>query len=508
MAMAGPEFRPGQYEFQCLHGMGEALYEQVVGPAKLDRPCRGLRAGRHARDAAGLPGAPAAGERRQQLVRQSNRRSGGAGGPSWWPIRCGWPASAVPVGAPQPVDRAGRTGCFGLGATQRGRARPVLRGTCWRRWASGSTVQASSCRPSPLLAFEAAPGPWRDCTNPADRRSLVGRCRDARPGGRAPRDCGGGGGHGALERGGAAGARPPVWTTLADRLEAMIARPARPDHPRGRRSPPPTRVGRGARGGGTFLRYYASRTREPGFDAGASLGPVVCIRPVELPAGDLRGPGSRRRSRPATRVLAKPAEENAADRGRWRCACCTRPASRARALQLLPGDGEVGAALVSDRRVGGVMFHRLHGGGRSPSPARWRRMPTRSAERSRWSRKPAGQNALVVDSTGLPEQVVVGRGPVGIRLRRAALLGAGACCACRRRAAERDAAHAEGARWRSCGSATRFSCAPMSGPVIGEEAKVRDRGARGTDGGGSAAASPAPPLPPGCGNSSFRGAGP
>src|SRR5262249_21716985 len=31
-AMAGPDFRPGLYEFQCLHGMGEGLYEEVVGP--------------------------------------------------------------------------------------------------------------------------------------------------------------------------------------------------------------------------------------------------------------------------------------------------------------------------------------------------------------------------------------------------------------------------------------------------------------------------------------------
>src|SRR4051812_19325734 len=38
-AMAGP-WKPGQYEFQCLHGMGEPLYAQVVGPAQLDRPCR------------------------------------------------------------------------------------------------------------------------------------------------------------------------------------------------------------------------------------------------------------------------------------------------------------------------------------------------------------------------------------------------------------------------------------------------------------------------------------
>ncbi|MDB5894033.1 MAG: putA, partial [Rhodoferax sp.] len=42
--MADPAtYQPGQYEFQCLHGMGEPLYEQVVGAValgKLNRPCR------------------------------------------------------------------------------------------------------------------------------------------------------------------------------------------------------------------------------------------------------------------------------------------------------------------------------------------------------------------------------------------------------------------------------------------------------------------------------------
>jgi RHH-type proline utilization regulon transcriptional repressor/proline dehydrogenase/delta 1-pyrroline-5-carboxylate dehydrogenase len=32
MELAGPDFTPGDYEFQCLHGMGEALYDEVVGP--------------------------------------------------------------------------------------------------------------------------------------------------------------------------------------------------------------------------------------------------------------------------------------------------------------------------------------------------------------------------------------------------------------------------------------------------------------------------------------------
>ncbi|MGO7208352.1 proline dehydrogenase family protein, partial [Rhizobium ruizarguesonis] len=38
--LAGPDFTVGKYEFQCLHGMGEPLYDEVVGKEKLDRPCR------------------------------------------------------------------------------------------------------------------------------------------------------------------------------------------------------------------------------------------------------------------------------------------------------------------------------------------------------------------------------------------------------------------------------------------------------------------------------------
>lgn len=38
--MAGKDFQVGKYEFQCLHGMGEPLYEEVVGLGNLDRPCR------------------------------------------------------------------------------------------------------------------------------------------------------------------------------------------------------------------------------------------------------------------------------------------------------------------------------------------------------------------------------------------------------------------------------------------------------------------------------------
>ncbi len=38
--LAGSDFEVGKYEFQCLHGMGEPLYDEVVGTHNLDRPCR------------------------------------------------------------------------------------------------------------------------------------------------------------------------------------------------------------------------------------------------------------------------------------------------------------------------------------------------------------------------------------------------------------------------------------------------------------------------------------
>lgn len=36
--LAGQNYYPGQYEFQCLHGMGEPLYEQVTGKVADGKP--------------------------------------------------------------------------------------------------------------------------------------------------------------------------------------------------------------------------------------------------------------------------------------------------------------------------------------------------------------------------------------------------------------------------------------------------------------------------------------
>ncbi len=60
------------FEFQRLHGMGEALYEQIVGSGQVPLPR--LCAGREPRGPPGLSRAASPGERRQHLLRQSPGR--------------------------------------------------------------------------------------------------------------------------------------------------------------------------------------------------------------------------------------------------------------------------------------------------------------------------------------------------------------------------------------------------------------------------------------------------
>ncbi|WP_244471551.1 aldehyde dehydrogenase family protein [Methylobacterium sp. ARG-1] len=107
---------------------------------------------------------------------------------------------------------------------------------------------------------------------------------------------------------------------------------------------------------------------------------------------------------PQGRPLAKPAAETpliAAEAIRVLHAAGVPEA----ALQFLPGPGEVGAALIGDARVQGVMF--------TDSTAVAKMIQRRLAERLTRDGEPVplvaetgGQNAMVVDSSALAEQVV------------------------------------------------------------------------------------------------------
>ena len=154
-----------------------------------------------------------------------------------------------------------------------------------------------------------------------------------------------------------------------------------------------------------FLRFYAAEAkRDFAVATHVPLGPVVCISPWNFPLAIFTGQiGAALVA--GNPVLAKPAEQTpliAAEMVR----CLWQAGVPHAVLQLLPGPGEtIGAALVGDARVQGVMFtgstevarllqkslaRRLNGDGR-PVPL---------------IAETGGQNAMLVDSSALAEQVV------------------------------------------------------------------------------------------------------
>jgi RHH-type proline utilization regulon transcriptional repressor/proline dehydrogenase/delta 1-pyrroline-5-carboxylate dehydrogenase len=118
----------------------------------------------------------------------------------------------------------------------------------------------------------------------------------------------------------------------------------------------------------------------------------------------------------------------------------------------LPGRGEiVGAALVADPRIAGVLFT-----GSTESPQLINRTLAGRDDDPVLIAETGGQNAMIVDSSALPEQVGRRRADVGIRQRRSALLGAARALRAgrRRRPVSADAAKA---RCASCASATALA---------------------------------------------------
>jgi RHH-type proline utilization regulon transcriptional repressor/proline dehydrogenase/delta 1-pyrroline-5-carboxylate dehydrogenase len=147
------------------------------------------------------------------------------------------------------------------------------------------------------------------------------------------------------------------------------------------------------------LRYYAAHSRARFDDQTRSLGPVVCISPWNFPLAIFTGQLAAALAA-GNVVLAKPAEQTAATAALAVELLHAAGVPRA-ALQLLPGAGEqVGMALVADARVRGVIF--------TGSTATARRIARVLANREPVPliAETGGQNAMIVDSSALPEQVV------------------------------------------------------------------------------------------------------
>lgn len=163
-----------------------------------------------------------------------------------------------------------------------------------------------------------------------------------------------------------------------------------------------------------FLRYYTAEARRL-FAAPLELpGPTgerntlslhgrglfACISPWNFPLSIFTGQVAAALAA-GNAVIAKPAEQTpliAAEAVRLLLAA----GIDADVLHLLPGAGDVGAALVRDPRVAGVAFTGSTETARSINRA----LAARETPIAALIAETGGQNAMIVDSSALPEQVV------------------------------------------------------------------------------------------------------
>jgi RHH-type proline utilization regulon transcriptional repressor/proline dehydrogenase/delta 1-pyrroline-5-carboxylate dehydrogenase len=165
-----------------------------------------------------------------------------------------------------------------------------------------------------------------------------------------------------------------------------------------------------------FLRYYAARSRE---DFGAPMrmpgptgesnelslhgrGVFACISPWNFPLAIFTGQVAAALAAGNT-VVAKPAEQTplvAAQAVRL----LLQAGVPADALHFLPGDGAtVGARLAGDPRIAGVAFT----GSTETARIINRALAAREGAIPVLIAETGGQNAMIVDSSALPEQVVL-----------------------------------------------------------------------------------------------------
>ncbi len=398
-SMAGDNFYLGQYEFQCLHGMGEPLYEEVVSRDGLQRPCRIYApVGTHETLLAYLVRRLLENGANTSFVHKINDPALSLEDIVADPVEVA--RQVVPLGSPHPKivlpaqmfgEQRRNSAGFDLSNEQRLGALA----------AAGLAALDATWAARPILASGEVDGQAQPVHNPADLRDVVGSVVEA-----TPEVC--------ARAVALALAEAPVWqaTPPADRaailqraadlfeerlprLVALIVREA------GR--PLPAAIGE-VRETVDFLRYYAAEVAARFHNAEhRPLGPLVAISPWNFPLsifiGQIAGALAA-----GNVVLAKPAEQTPLI-AHAAVSMMLEAGLPPGVLQLLPGDGSVGAALVGHAQVRGVLF--------TGSTEVARLIQSELAERLDGDGLPVpliaetgGQNAMVVDSSALPEQAV------------------------------------------------------------------------------------------------------
>ncbi len=394
------------HEFQRLHGMGELLY-RVFRARHGPVPCRIY--------------APVGGYR--ELLPYLVRRLLENGANTSFVNRIHDRAVPVERIAADPTEQVAsllEAGAFRIPPP------PRLYGEAWRNsegvdltapdqieWLERGLAEAEvrSWRAEPLLAGTLAPGRWREVRSPAEQQRLVGEVMDAEATAVA----------GAVEAAGDAfdgweerplEERAVTLERVADALQGALPRlvwlAAREA---GRTLPDGVAEVREAV---EFCRYYAMQARRllgeahlPGPAGEKNLlrprgrGPFVAISPWNFPISIFAGQIAAALVA-GNPVIAKPAEQSALTAAEvvriFHAAGVPREV-----LQFLPGAGEtVGAALVADPRIAGVVFT----GSTETARAIHRAMAAHDGPIGRLVAETGGINAMIVDSSALPEQVV------------------------------------------------------------------------------------------------------
>ena len=398
------------WEYQRLHGMGEDLYDEVVGPAKSGQWGRACRVY-----------APVGGQ--EELLAYLVRRLLENGANSSFVNRIADANLPIEQLLADPVEKAaaldikphpgillprqlfgaGRINSEGLDMNDKATLDLLRR-----------ALEDSATKPyeaSVVLGGKALERPARDVCSPADRNDVVGRVSEAFADDAS-----------AAMAQAAAAFRP--WTeTAAVERAAMLDRAADAMQQR-----LPELAALIVREGGRtqgdavsevreaidFCRYYAAQAREK-FAAPLPLpgptgerntlslhgrGVFVCLSPWNFPLAIFVGQVGAALAAGNT-VVAKPAEQTPLV-----AALAVRLLHEAgvpaEALVFLPGDGQVGAALVADPRCAGVAFTGSTEVARSIAQA----LAAKAGPIVPLIAETGGQNAMIVDSSALSEQVV------------------------------------------------------------------------------------------------------
>ncbi|HEY4144605.1 bifunctional proline dehydrogenase/L-glutamate gamma-semialdehyde dehydrogenase PutA [Pinirhizobacter sp.] len=395
------------YENQRLHGMGADLYAEVIGKDKLNVPCRVYApVGTHEDLLPYLV--------RRLLENGANTSFVNRVVDESVPVRdlVADPCEIVRAFAsiphpriPQPVNLYGelRKNSMGMNFANDNELKAL---------AESIHTQAGPWHAAPLVPGAAAPGAAVDVTDPSDRRRVVGTVSNATDA--------------TVEKALAnAVAAQPGWDRLpaasraailehaAEQLEtrrgefiALCVREA------GKSLPDAIAEIREA---ADFLRYYATMARRlfghpeqlPGPTGESNQlslhgrGVFVCISPWNFPLAIFLGQVSAALAA-GNSVIAKPAEQTSLI-GHEAVKLLHEAGVPRDVLQYLPGDGAtVGAALTRDPRVAGVAFT----GSTDTAWAINRALAARNAPIAALIAETGGQNAMIADSSALPEQIV------------------------------------------------------------------------------------------------------